>query len=245
MEYGGKSLFDFIFKAHQLISRGNIDISEWHKVVKIIFKQMIECIEFIHKYSICHFDISLENFLICDNVMIQINKYHKDKDGDESDNESDRECVTKPKVTFILEDIKIKCCDFGLAHAFIQEPISQKQIKGSINNKWRSNKFVGKIGYKAPEIAARHQYFNAKSNDIFCVGVCLFMMLLGNAPWHIAHKRDPLFIHMFNGNIKHVINAWGKLHYVNDDLLDLIQSFFKYEDERICLKDIKNHPWLN
>eukprot|EP01084_Bolivina_argentea_P168155 291684_1 len=66
MEDGGSDLFDFIKKAHGLISMDIIHMNDWHKVVKIIFKQMIECIEFIHSKNVCHFDISLENFLIND-----------------------------------------------------------------------------------------------------------------------------------------------------------------------------------
>ena len=41
-------------------------MSEWHKVCKAIFKQMIESIEYIHSKNICHFDISLENLVIND-----------------------------------------------------------------------------------------------------------------------------------------------------------------------------------
>ena len=72
MEDGGESLFDFVNKAHQLILSGNIDITEWHRVCKVIFKQMLECIEFIHSLNICHFDISLENFLINDVDVIPV-----------------------------------------------------------------------------------------------------------------------------------------------------------------------------
>eukprot|EP01084_Bolivina_argentea_P114651 204063_1 len=63
-EYGGTSLFDFIVKLHHFTTQGTISIKELQKIVKIIFKQMIECIEYIHKKNVCHLDISLENFLI-------------------------------------------------------------------------------------------------------------------------------------------------------------------------------------
>jgi len=241
MEYGGKPLFDFVLKAHKLISQGHLDISEWHKVIKIIFKQMIECIEYIHKYNICHYDLSLENFLINDcQIQEQHNNDHTHiydnsgiKSEDEGGNGNEIQNPSRSKIIFCHDDIQIKCCDFGLAHAFQANDI-----------KCKSNKYCGKSNYQCPEIAAKKTNFNAKSNDIFCIGVCLFMMAMGNAPFHIAHKQDPLFIHMFNGNLRNVIKSWGKLDYVNDDLLDLFQSFFKYENERISLKDIKNHKWF-
>ena len=66
MEDGGGSLFNFVTKAHNLIQTGSIEISEWHKTVKVIFKQMIECIKYIHSKGVCHYDISLENWLIND-----------------------------------------------------------------------------------------------------------------------------------------------------------------------------------
>eukprot|EP01084_Bolivina_argentea_P050214 92333_1 len=66
MEDGGTSLWDFISDAHGLINQGQITIKEWHRVCKIIFKQMIECIEYIHSQNVCHFDISLENMVIND-----------------------------------------------------------------------------------------------------------------------------------------------------------------------------------
>ena len=95
MEDGGDGLFEFIVKAHHFIQSGEITISEWHKVVKIIFKQMIECIEYIHSQNVCHFDISLENFLIND-VSIEI---HNTPNGD--------------RVKFDTDKICIKLCDFG------------------------------------------------------------------------------------------------------------------------------------
>ena len=70
MEDGGMSLFNFVSKAHRIINTRAINIEEWHKVCKIIFKQMIESIEYIHSRLVCHFDISIENFVITD-VQVQ------------------------------------------------------------------------------------------------------------------------------------------------------------------------------
>ena len=90
MEDGGESLFSFVAKAHKFITLGMIDIPQWWKICKIIFKQMIECIEFIHKHNICHMDLSLENIVIND-ISIKYNKSHD-------------------HITFMTEDIQIKLC---------------------------------------------------------------------------------------------------------------------------------------
>eukprot|EP01084_Bolivina_argentea_P155581 271130_1 len=73
IDYGGSSLFDFMVQAHKLISMNKIEISEWISVVKIIFKQMVECIEYIHSKCISHFDISLENWVINDVTITSLN----------------------------------------------------------------------------------------------------------------------------------------------------------------------------
>ena len=60
MEDGGQSLLLFVQKAYKMIERNKLDIAEWLKVCHLLFKQMIECIEYIHSKNISHFDISLE-----------------------------------------------------------------------------------------------------------------------------------------------------------------------------------------
>ena len=64
MEDGGSTLFDFVESAHKLIRANQIDIAHWKKVVRVIFKQMVKAIAYIHSLNIAHFDISLENWLI-------------------------------------------------------------------------------------------------------------------------------------------------------------------------------------
>ena len=66
MADGGFELFDFVRRGHQLIELGKLDMAEWHRVIKIIFRQMAQSVDYIHSKQIAHFDVSLENFLIND-----------------------------------------------------------------------------------------------------------------------------------------------------------------------------------
>ena len=111
---------------------------------------------------------------------------------------------------------------------------------------FKSNKFVGKTNYKSPEIvvAKKTKKFNAKSNDIWCVGICLFMMINGISPWNKACDKDPAFDMVINGNIIQLLDGWNKLQYVDMDLIALFQSIFKYEQKRCNLDSIKNCAWL-
>eukprot|EP01084_Bolivina_argentea_P318825 553011_1 len=213
MSDGGNSLFDFISKAHNLIREGDIEISEWKRTVKVIYKQMIECVEYLHSKNVSHFDISLENFLIND-VPIEVIQTAGD---------------TKIKIN--ADKIQIRLCDFGLAKLFT-------------GNGFESDKFVGKKNYKSPEIVKRKNY-NAKKNDIWCLGVCLLMMSLGTCAWTEANESDKCFRYIMEGKLVSLLVAWDILHYTDSHIIDLFESIFQYEPNRMCLKKMKQHPWFN
>ena len=126
MEDGGDvSLFDFVVKVHRLIQMGKLRISEWHRVAKIIFKQMIEAIEYIHSKNVCHFDICLENFVINDVDVVLVTT------------------PTEETIQFLATDtsgVDVKLCDFGLAEMF-----SAQKTDNNCISKWLSDKYCGKV----------------------------------------------------------------------------------------------------
>merc|ERR1712228_52906 len=221
---GGHSLFDFNNKIHDYIKDGSIDISEWHKVLKIIFRQMVECLNYLHnKKSVCHFDISLENFLINDiDVMFDENMKKLKFVLDEGEN------VTLPQI---------KLCDFGLAE-FMNK--NDRKVAD-----FRSTKYCGKRSYQSPEIADR-KVFDAQKNDVFGLGVRLFMMMTGNKPFNASNDRDEQFKLIMDeqGDIRKLIKQWNKEEYINDDLVDLFKSIFQSEDTRADIVDIAACNWL-
>eukprot|EP01084_Bolivina_argentea_P193733 332357_1 len=214
MEDGGHSLFKFILKVHRFISKGIIEMEEWHRLAKIIFKQMIECIAYIHSHNVCHFDISLENFLITEVEVLVADDTRK--------------------MHFCTDGIQIRLCDFGLAEAF---------PKGS---NFESNKYCGKPNYKSPEVtrySSQKRRFSAKSNDVWCLGVSFFMMMIGSAPWKKAVKYDPRFVEIMKGDVAGLLSAWNRLHYVNHEILELFSLFFKSERKRVDIDTLKESEW--
>ena len=225
MEDGGHSLFNFVSRVHEFIQSGQISIAEWHKMAKIIFKQMIEFTEFIHSQNICHFDISLENFLI-NNINVEVIPTL------DSSTDGANVLITTERLKFCTEDVQIKACDFGLAEYF------------GDNSNFQASKWCGKENYQSPEITAKKKLFNAKSNDVFCLGLCLFMIIVGGSPWKKSSMRSAAFRQIISGDLITLLKKWDRLHYVNKDLLKLFQSIFKLEEERCSLSDIKNCRWL-
>eukprot|EP01083_Nonionella_stella_P080070 219825_1 len=214
MEHGGWDLLKFAAKAHQFIVSGHLEISEWHRIVRIIFKQMLEAIEYIHSKNVCHFDISLENFLIND-VGIRVknnNKLSFFTDGEDS--------------------VQIKLCDFGLAE-FMPK-----------NGDGQSQKYCGKRNYMSPELSAQKS-FSAKSNDVWCLGPSLFMLIFGTSPWKRAVRSDMRFECIMNGNILSLLSQWNKLHFLDSYILDVFSSLFRYEENRITIASLKQSQWLS
>eukprot|EP01083_Nonionella_stella_P027569 75966_1 len=212
MEDGGTSLLDFVSKAHHFIKRGLLSMTEWHKTCKCIFKQMMECVEFIHCNSVCHFDISLENVLI-NPVQITVNP--------------DR------SIQFCAGSIQIKLCDFGLAERF------------DTKTDFSSTKYCGKSKYQSPEITARKDFFCAQSNDMWCLGVCFFMILIGTSPWEQACEYDERFLCIMNGDIVRLLSNWKVLHYTSPCIIRLFKSFFKLEEKRVSMNALKRCEWIN
>merc|ERR1711971_725389 len=131
------------------------------------------------------------------------------------------------KIKFILNDkqhpVKVRLCDFELA-----------EYSFSL-----SNKFCGKTNYKSPEVVRQKRSFDPKKNDIWCLGISLFMMIIGVNPWQKAIVSDPVFVRILNGDIYSVLNEGNKLRYVDRDLIELFGAFFKYEQQRINMQKLK------
>merc|ERR1712154_577173 len=100
-------------------------------------------------------------------------------------------------LKFLHKTAKLKLCDFGLAEIFDKK------------SGFQSNKYCGKPNYKSPEISEQKKSFNAKSNDIWCLGVCLFMMIIGSSPWKISNDNDGRFSLIIAGNIEQLITSWN------------------------------------
>eukprot|EP01084_Bolivina_argentea_P128248 226725_1 len=210
MEDGGSSLFEFVASAHNLIKSKRIEVSHWIQVVKVIFRQMVECIQFIHRHNVCHHDISLENFVIND-VAVNVDEHRK--------------------LNFVMEDIQIKLVDFGLAELYTKEHCV-------------SSKHSGKKQYYSPEVVAKQKQYDAKKNDVWCAGICLFMLFFGCAPWEQAHSQEAAFDHIMSGNLVEVLLAWDLLMYLDVKGIDLLRSLFEYEKDRMSVDQMAKHQFL-
>ena len=71
------------------------------------------------------------------------------------------------------------------------------------------------------------------------------MMIIGSAPMRSASKGDKCFDLIINGKLLPMLENWKRDHFINDDLLELLESIFQYEHTRISIQEIKKSPWLS
>mmetsp|Transcript_66646 Transcript_66646/g.105917 ORF Transcript_66646/g.105917 Transcript_66646/m.105917 type:complete len:337 (-) Transcript_66646:56-1066(-) len=219
MEYGGSSVFDFVVKAHKLMQDGVLNIANWKQVTKVIFKQMMEAVAFMHSKNIIHFDISMENLTLLNDLEVEVRE-----------NDTSKETIT---FIDIEQFVQVKIIDFGLAERFAPNA-----------SVFLSNKYCGKRNYQCPEIVARQRVFDAAANDVWCCGVCLFMMTTGTAPFHVASETDECYRCIMNGQMTDMLRAWKKLQYLDADALHLLSRIFQRESQRITVAEILKHRWM-
>ena len=155
-------------------------------------------------------------------------------------NDVDVSIDDQDNLHFILDDkhnpVQMKMCDLGLSELYKNDENG--------NPIWTTSKNAGKSNYKCPEMI-RGDKLNAASNDVWCLGVTLFMMLIGGSPWQKAHINDKHFRLIMDGKMMNIIERWGRTNYLDTKIVDLLSKIFKYEDKRITINELKQHPWLN
>ena len=129
-----------------------------------------------------------------------------------------------------MKTMKVKIIDFGLAKKFENDNFI---IQGRI----------GKVGYMCPEAYARKKY-DARLADVYCLGIMLFMMLIGAPIYQQPHIQQPAFKYMINGKLSEILKHWKRLTIVTIDAIDLLNNILRYQPKRFTLSQVLNHPFI-
>ena len=133
----------------------------------------------------------------------------------------------KPENILITKDNKVKLTDFGWANYL------------NLDDEER-NTLCGTPLYLAPEMIERTGH--GKNVDIWCLGVLLFELLVGNPPFSGGNNKDLLIM-----NILKVKILWPKYpkKEIDKDAKDLISKILKYDpQQRISIEEMIKHPFF-
>jgi len=107
--------------------------------------------------------------------------------------------------------------------------------------------FSGKHYCMSPEIYEQIA-FDGHAIDMWAVGVCLYVMLIGRRPWESPTVQEDSFRHMTNGYMGVLLNERILPHYnvhLSTDVIDLLQRMlFNDPTVRLSLQQVRRHPWM-
>ena len=124
-------------------------------------------------------------------------------------------------------DYTLKYVDFGFA---------TKKSNGYLTT------FLGTPNYAAPELHLRQPYLGVYE-DIFSLGVTLFIIVTGHLPFILPIPNDPLYQHIF---CLDYINYWKKRNIkVSPSFMELFDNLIAFNpSQRPSISEIKQSKWM-
>ena len=128
----------------------------------------------------------------------------------------------KPENILLTRSNDIKIIDFGLSNIYSEGEL----LKTSCGSPY----------YAPPEMLQGKPY-NGLYSDIYSCGIILYYMLSKKLPFNENNNKD-LYKKIIEGKFQMPKN-------ISKDAQDLLKKIIKVNpEERIKIKDIKNHPWF-
>ena len=138
-------------------------------------------------------------------------------------------CHRDIKLNNILigdNDYTLKYVDFGMA----------------IETQSKLESFLGTPNYAAPELHLKRAYYG-KSEDIFSLGVTLFVLVTGRLPFKMALPNDSLYQYIARGDY---IEFWKKqILDVSPSFMDLFDNMIAFDyTQRPSISEIRQSSWM-
>lgn len=103
---------------------------------------------------------------------------------------------------------------------------------------------MGSPEYMAPEVLTSRQY-NAQSVDVWCCGVCLYVMVVGRYPFNVKYTGK----HDLENQLEiqeQILKLKPHMpEFLSTGCKNLLQKVLVSVEERISLKDIVEDNWFS
>ena len=124
------------------------------------------------------------------------------------------------------DDYKFKFVDFGF----------------STDSVGKLNSFLGTPTYAAPELLLKRAYFG-RTEDIFSLGVSLFIIVTGGLPFKLAIPNDSFYHYISKGDY---VEYWRKrMVNVSPSFMELFDNMVAFDySQRPSISEIRESTWM-
>jgi len=102
----------------------------------------------------------------------------------------------------------------------------------------------GKLKYLAPEMLDDQKPFDGHATDLWAAGICLFITLVGVAPFEVAQRCDKRFDKIScRGELQDFLQSLDVS--LSPEALNLLQNMLWCDPrDRLTLGEVLGHPWV-
>lgn len=145
-------------------------------------------------------------------------------------------CDIKPENVLMCKNFIPKLNDFGFSHHF-EESNSEKN--------WTLYNFAGSVQYSGPEVRrAFTRGYDPVKNDIYSLGMLLFVITVGDFPFQKASFSDEKYKYLIKKNYGCFWDYFKELN-LSEEFKDLINNLICITPNlRIGIDKILEHPWV-
>ncbi len=138
----------------------------------------------------------------------------------------------KAKNIMVNSFFNIKIADFGFA----------TKTEGP-NGDGKHSAYLGTPAYAAPELHMKTPYYGVY-NDIFSLGVIMFVVVTGAMPFRMAVFNDIFYSYIIKGDYE---GFWKKRNVkLSQSFIDLFNSMVSFDPtQRPSLAEIKESKWMS
>lgn len=143
-------------------------------------------------------------------------------------------CDLKPENILLDSNFNPKINDFGFSQEFDGK-----------NGNYLLHQRSGTPIYSSPDVRlAFTKGYDGRKNDIFSLGVLLFVITIGDFPFESATYSDEKYKFIIKGRFN---QFWEYFNHINisDEFKNLINSLISLTPaKRLSIDEILKHPWL-
>jgi len=193
------------------------------------FRQLLRGLAHLQKKGVCHRDVSLENLLVDANNNLKL---------------VDFGLALRVPYTDTNNDYSYSGSVCDVSEGGIRCLINKQ--RGAIGGSGCGHHggAHGNLIYQAPELLREDESaYDGFAVDLWSAGVVLFIMLVGRAPFRIAHPSDQRYVQISRGGLASVLSHLGIR--MSDYACHLLQRMLLSDpNDRMTISEVMSHPWV-